>query len=66
MYELVQVSENCFYIQCPAKIGVVKTGNGAVVSYVASRRRTAPGAGGKEHDPVVNLIPAVSRGKHME
>lgn len=26
MYELIQVSENCYYIQSPAKIGVVKTG----------------------------------------
>lgn len=24
MYELMQVSDNCFYINCPAKIGVVK------------------------------------------
>ncbi|MBO5374406.1 MAG: MBL fold metallo-hydrolase [Clostridia bacterium] len=24
MYELVQVSKNCYYIQCPAKIGIVK------------------------------------------
>ena len=24
MYELIQVSENCYYIQCPAKIGLVK------------------------------------------
>lgn len=24
MYELIQVSEHCFYIQCPAKIGLVK------------------------------------------
>jgi len=26
MYELIQVSENCYYIACPAKIGAVKTG----------------------------------------
>ena len=26
MYELIQVSENDYYIQCPAKIGLVKTG----------------------------------------
>ena len=26
MYELIRVSEDCFYINCPAKIGVVKTG----------------------------------------
>ena len=26
MYELIQVSEDCFYINCPAKIGIVKTG----------------------------------------
>ena len=24
MYELIQVSDSCFYIQCPAKIGLVK------------------------------------------
>ncbi len=27
MYELIQVSDNCFYIQCPAKIGLVKLNN---------------------------------------
>lgn len=26
MYELIQVSENCYYVQSPAKIGVVRTG----------------------------------------
>ena len=26
MYELIQVSDCCFYINCPAKIGVVKIG----------------------------------------
>ena len=30
MYELVQVSEKCFYIQSPAKIGVVLTGQNQV------------------------------------
>ncbi len=30
MYELIQVSESCFYIRSPAKIGVVKTGEGQV------------------------------------
>lgn len=30
MYELIQVSENCFYIESPAKIGLVKTGDGEV------------------------------------
>lgn len=30
MYELVQVSENCYYIDCPAKIGIVKTDPGEV------------------------------------
>ncbi len=30
MYELVQVSEHCYYIQCPARIGLVRTGNGQV------------------------------------
>lgn len=30
MYELVKVSENCYYINCPAKIGVVKTGENTV------------------------------------
>lgn len=27
MYELIQVSENCYYIQSPAKIGLVKVGD---------------------------------------
>lgn len=26
MYELVQVSDACYYIQCPAKIGLIRTG----------------------------------------
>ncbi len=30
MYELIQVSGSCYYIQCPAKIGLVKTGEGEV------------------------------------
>ncbi len=30
MYELIQVSENCYYIQCPAKIGIVKIGKDEV------------------------------------
>ena len=30
MYELIQVSERCFYIQSPAKIGVVLTGENQV------------------------------------
>ena len=30
MYELIKVSENCYYIDCPAKIGVVKTGENSV------------------------------------
>ena len=30
MYELVQVSESCFYIQSPAKIGLVKLGGDQV------------------------------------
>lgn len=30
MYELIKVSENCFYIQSPAKIGIVKTGENTV------------------------------------
>ena len=31
MYELIQISENDYYIDCPAKIGLVKTGAGEVV-----------------------------------
>ena len=31
MYELIQVSESCYYIQSPAKIGLVKTGEDRVV-----------------------------------
>ena len=30
MYELIKVSESCYYIDCPAKIGVVKTGENMV------------------------------------
>lgn len=30
MYELIQLSEQSYYIQCPAKIGVVKTGDDEV------------------------------------
>ena len=30
MYELVRVTENSFYVQSPAKIGVVRTGDGEV------------------------------------
>ena len=26
MYELISITDNCFYIQSPAKIGLVKTG----------------------------------------
>ena len=31
MYELIQVSELCYYVQCPAKIGVVRTDENNVV-----------------------------------
>ena len=31
MYELIQVSDNCYYFQCPAKIGLVTVGNGEAV-----------------------------------
>ncbi|MBQ9616969.1 MAG: MBL fold metallo-hydrolase [Oscillibacter sp.] len=31
MYELIRVSELCYYIQCPAKIGVVRTGESNAV-----------------------------------
>lgn len=31
MYELVKVSENCFYMDCPAKVGIVKIGGDEVV-----------------------------------
>ena len=30
MYELIKITENCFYADCPAKIGVVKTGDNTV------------------------------------
>ena len=30
MYELIRVSDSCYYIQSPAKIGLVKTGDGEV------------------------------------
>ena len=35
MYELIQVSENCYYIESPAKIGVVKLG-GTEVCFIDS------------------------------
>ncbi len=31
MYELIQVSESCYYIQSPAKIGLIKVGESEVV-----------------------------------
>ena len=31
MYELVQVSKSCYYIDCPAKIGMVQVGEGEAV-----------------------------------
>ena len=30
MYELIRVSDHCYYIQCPAKIGLVEIGEGQV------------------------------------
>ncbi len=30
MYELEQVSEHCYYVRCPAKVGIVETGAGEV------------------------------------
>lgn len=30
MYELIQVSEKCYYVASPAKVGIVKTGDGEV------------------------------------
>ena len=30
MYELVQVSERCYYIDCPSKIGIIKTAESEV------------------------------------
>lgn len=41
MYELIQVSENCFYIQCPAKIGVVRTGGSEVCLIDSSNDKDA-------------------------
>ena len=35
MYELIQVSENTYFVQCPAKIGIVKL-NGTDVCLVDS------------------------------
>lgn len=31
MYELVQVSENCFYVESPSKVGIVRTGEESAV-----------------------------------
>ena len=30
MYELIKITENCYYVDCPAKIGIVKTGENTV------------------------------------
>ena len=30
MYELVQVGENSFYVESPAKVGIVRTGENEV------------------------------------
>lgn len=30
MYELIQITDKCYYIECPAKIGLVKTGESEV------------------------------------
>ena len=32
MYELIQVSQNCYYIDCPARIGLIRTGGSAVIA----------------------------------
>ena len=40
MYELVQVSENCYYINCPAKMGV----------YVADRENVCLVDSGNDKD----------------
>lgn len=31
MYELIKITEKCYYIDCPAKIGVVRTDNNSVI-----------------------------------
>lgn len=31
MYELIKVSDNCFYVQCPAKVGIVRLSEDRVV-----------------------------------
>ena len=41
MYELIQVSELCYYIQSPAKIGVVKTAGNDVVLIDSGNHKTA-------------------------
>lgn len=30
MYELIKITKNCYYVDCPAKIGIVKTGENTV------------------------------------
>ena len=34
LYELIQVSQQCYYIQSPAKIGLVKLGETEVLSLI--------------------------------
>ena len=41
MYELIQVSESCYYIQSPAKIGIVRVGGDEVVLIDSGNDRDA-------------------------
>ena len=39
MYELIQVTENTYYIESPAKIGLVRTGGSDVVPHRQRQRQ---------------------------
>lgn len=41
MYELIQLAERSYYIECPAKIGIFKTGENEVVAIDSGSDRDA-------------------------
>ncbi|MBQ1187169.1 MAG: MBL fold metallo-hydrolase [Clostridia bacterium] len=59
MYELVKITENCFYIDCPSKIGVVKTGEDTVVLIDSGSDKDAAKKAKKQLDALGLKITAV-------
>ena len=41
MYELIQVTESAYYLDCPSKIGIVKVGEDEVVLIDSGKDRSA-------------------------